>query len=99
MRPRRASRNGPDASGMRHRPRGPVGPSFAVGKSRGVGRRTTSYFIFQEPFGVPAVRSGAALSGFTLAPRVRIAPERSAFCVTTPHERAPRVDGTSGDIG
>src|SRR3954470_4483753 len=65
---------------MAVRPRGRAGRR-AVGlspKSRGVGRRTTHIFFF-EPFGVPAVRSGAALSGLTLAPRVRIAPERSAF--------------------
>src|SRR3954453_4959828 len=61
-------------------PRGRAGRR-AVGlspKSRGVGRRTTHTLVL-EPFGVPAVRSGAALSGLTLAPRVRIAPERSAF--------------------
>src|SRR3954468_13606883 len=61
-------------------PRGRAGRR-AVGlspKSRGVGRRTTHILVL-EPFGVPAVRSGAALSGLTLAPRVRIAPERSAF--------------------
>src|SRR3954449_7104576 len=61
-------------------PRGRAGRR-AVGlspKSRGVGRRTTHILVL-EPFGVPAVRSGAALSGLALAPRVRIAPERSAF--------------------
>src|SRR3954464_2159001 len=61
-------------------PRGRAGRR-AVGlspKSRGVGRRTTHILVL-EPFGVPAVRSGAALAGVTLAPRVRIAPERSAF--------------------
>src|SRR3954447_4192805 len=61
-------------------PRGRAGRR-AVGlspKSRGVGRRTTHILVL-EPFGVPAVRSGAALAGFTLARRVRIAPERSAF--------------------
>src|SRR4051794_28666459 len=63
---------------MRHRPRGPFGPSHGVKGSRGVGRRTTHILVL-EPFGVPAVRSGAALSGLALAPRVRIAPERSAF--------------------
>ena len=57
-------------------------------KSRGVGRRTTHILVL-EPFGVPAVRSGAALSGLTLAPRVRIAPERSAFFSPRP----PRLVG------
>src|SRR3954447_22077763 len=66
------------SAGMRHRPRGPFGPSHGVKGSRGVGRRTTHILVL-EPFGVPAVRSGAALSGLALAPRVRIAPERSAF--------------------
>src|SRR6476469_6506893 len=61
------------SAGMRHRPRGPFGPSHGVKGSRGVGRRTTHVLVL-EPFGVPAVRSGLAL-----APRVRIAPERSAF--------------------
>src|SRR3954467_15602259 len=71
-------------------PRGRAGRR-AVGlspKSRGVGRRTTHILIL-EPFGVPAVRSGAALSGLTLAPRVRIAPERSAFFSPRP----PRLVG------
>ncbi len=52
-------------------------------RSRGVGRRTTHILVL-EPFGVPAVRSGAALSGLTLAPRVRnvrrsIGPKASAL--------------------
>src|SRR5215212_873505 len=53
-------------------PRGRAGRR-AVGlspKSRGVGRRTTHILVL-EPFGVPAVRSGAALSGLTLAPPLR----------------------------
>src|SRR3954454_2714715 len=54
-------------------------PELCGRQVEGRGTPNDSYFIFQEPFGVPAVRSGAALSGFTLAPRVRIAPERSAF--------------------
>src|SRR3954468_15739006 len=61
-------------------PRGRAGRR-AVGlspKSRGVGRRT-AHILGLEAFGVSAVRSGAALSGLTLAPRVGIAPERSAF--------------------
>src|SRR3954454_8368973 len=66
------------SAGMRHRPRGPFGPSHGVKGSRGVGRRTTHILVL-EPFGFPAVRSGASLSGLALAPRVRIAPERSAF--------------------
>jgi hypothetical protein len=64
---------------LRHRAGGrAVGLWGLSPKSRGVGRRTTHILVL-EPFGVPAVRSGAALSGLTLARRVRIAPERSAF--------------------
>ena len=96
MRARRASRNGPDASGMRHRPRGPVGPSFAVGKSRGVGRRTTHIYFFRSLSASPRFARAspqelpkAASRGSALAPRVRIAPERSAFFSPRP----PRLVG------
>ena len=68
-----------------------VGPSglLAIAESRGVGRRRNSIYFLWEPFGVPAVRSGAALSGFTLAFCVRIAPAPSAFFSPRP----PRLVG------
>ena len=75
---------------LRHRAAGrAVGLWWLSPKSRGVGRRTNSIYFLLEPFGVPAVRSGAALSGLTLAPRVRIAPARSAFFSPRP----PRLVG------
>src|SRR6185503_10218769 len=68
----------PSFSGTHFRPRGPVGPSFAVGKSRGVGRRTT-HIYFSGAFRRP--RGSLRRRPFGLhpcSPRP-IAPERSAF--------------------
>ena len=86
--PRKPER--PRYLGMRHRPRGPVGPSYAVGKSRGVGRRTTHiYFLgaFRRPRGSLERSPCGASQG--PAPRVRIAPARSAFFSPRP----PRLVG------
>src|SRR5215204_3109268 len=79
MRARRASRNGPDASRMRDRPRGPVGPSSAIAEVEGRGTPNDSYLIFRSLSASPRFAPAPPFRASPPAPRVRIAPERSAF--------------------